>query len=198
MLPISTASPGARIRHRFNECLYIEALNLTFVPVSKVGSCSLLLALWEKYPEAPRRINSDELTSPAVAMLRQPTERAWSSYLWHRRPSKGAIGPPNPEFDNFHPDPNLAFAEWLRELAMRSVDETWAPSVAPQTEFLTSDVSYTLIPWDFAALGRLLHVQFGHENKRQVSDEMPDITPEMQYHLNIIYGADYQLWDSIQ
>jgi hypothetical protein len=58
-------------------------------------------------------------------------------------------------------------------------------------------VNYILIPWDFPRVSELLGIELGWLNKSVKDSALPDITPEMQYHLDLVYETDYQLWELI-
>jgi hypothetical protein len=68
----------------------------------------------------------------------------------------------------------------------------------PQHEYCTTQADYTIIPWDFKAMAALLEVdEMPRINVGLDTTPMPEITPEMQKSLNIVYGGDYRIWDLI-
>lgn len=169
-----------------------------FIPIPKNASTTILRPLWRKHPGTAKDYRTaDSLAGHIVAMFRHPTERAWSTYLQYRRPSRGAITADHPEY-NWHPDPRLSWDRWLQAIAIGGPTRPlWDGYILPQVWFLKG-MAVDIVPWDFQAIEEKLHIRLGHDNKRQVDQSTPDITREMQYHLELIYSADYNIWEQIR
>jgi len=167
--------------------------DLTFVPIAKCGSSSVLKTIWESKIPQENEIWCDQVKTDAVVMLREPSLRAWSGYnmMSTRSESANFSDPDKP----YYPDITLAWDEWLDVLVRNRFHQVMTATLIPQSEYLCSPVSYEFVAWDFKALGERLGFEFPRINQMKVPLPMPDITPEMQRNLRILYGADYQLWE---
>ena len=203
---------GSNHPTRMQSGVVFERQDFTYVPIAKNGSSSILKTLWESSPEfhpsTLRSVMSDAITtSTAVVMLREPTSRAWSAYsMMRRHPSMYGESSDKPQA--WYPDNQLSWDEWLHELLKNRFHNHLSATMIPQHEYLCSPVKYEYIAWDFKAMGERLGVELPHINsagqKWQQRGEpeghappMPDITPEMRYNLQIVYGADYRIWELV-
>lgn len=193
-MPLTDTVSRGRKPNRWSECAVLPDLGLTYVPISKSGSSSVLRLLWDA-GISHKGPGADQVTTPAVAMLREPGARAWSAYRMLDKYGPTMYGDPTMDW-SWHPNPCNSYAEFLAELADNADHPSLQGGLMRQTEYLCSPVEYTLVKWDFERLGEILGLTLPHLNKG-TNVPKPDITPEMQYHLDLIYGADYKLWESI-
>jgi hypothetical protein len=137
-------------------------------------------------------------------MWRHPTERAWSAYKFIKdcetisqyemaRESGGATS----RHDKYWPRHDKPWDEFLHTLANTYLNPNLWGMFIPQNEFCTSAVSYTFVPWDFPRMSEIIQREIPRANKGKDQSPVPDITPEMQYHLNTVYGTDYRIWEQI-
>ncbi len=194
-----TESIGRRNTIRFNNALPVPGTDLTFVPTPKNASSAIIEALCRKWPELYKDIcHVDRLSTPcAVSMWREPTARAWSAYKYicSRLPL------PWQDFADglsYFPDTSLPWDEFLYELAQNCYRERLMLPLIPQNEFCKGRAKHIMVPWDFERLAQILTVPaILHSNAGKDPRPMPDVTPEMQFHLDIVYGADYRLWEML-
>ena len=184
--------------------------DLSFVPIAKNGSSSILKTIWLSDLEFVRELMCDAVpTSTALTMLRNPTQRAWSAYrMMRRHPSMyGELEGQGREFP-WYPDNTLPWDEWLDALVKDRFHSHLSATMIPQSEYLCSPVRYEYIAWDFKAMADRLDIELPRINAAEQqwqqrgelegnAPTMPDITPEMQRNLQIIYAADYRIWDLI-
>jgi len=152
--------------------------------------------MFKRYPDAVKNLQHCDFltTSRAVSLWREPTERAWSAYrymqvqypcLW------------DDVYLHWWPDPRKEWDAYLAELADNRHRTDWSGVLTPQSEFTKGKAEHTRVPWDFGRMAEILDVEgFGHSNASTTLAQ-PDITPEMQYHLNLVYGTDYRIWEQI-
>jgi len=195
-----TGSIGRRNTIRFNNALPIPGEDLTYIPTPKCASSSGIEAITLKWPKLYKEIyHVDRIkTTYAVSMWREPTERAWSAYKYTcaRLPLHWS------EWNDgkrYFPDTSVPWDEFLHEFARNSHRENLLLTLIPQNEFCKGTAKHIMVPWDFERLANILTVpEILHSNPGKNPAPMPDITTEMQFHLNIIYGADYRIWELIQ
>jgi hypothetical protein len=183
----------------------------TYVPIAKNGSSSILKTIWESDLDHDRHVWCDAIpTSTALVMLRDPTKRAWSAYNMLRTDESmhcEVLDGADREFA-WYPSWKFPWDEWLDALAKDRFHSHMSATIIPQSEYLCSPVKYEYIAWDFKAMADRLGLELPRINsagqKWQQRGEpeghaptMPDITPEMQRNLQIIYAADYRIWDLI-
>lgn len=177
-------------------CVVLPDKDLTYVPITKNASSSILAALWAAGADPQQGKSVAEIsTSKAVTLLRHPTKRAWSAYnyLKLRRPPTWLSDLEN---EPWYPPLNTSWAEFLAALAQERDRLDMSGALVSQVEHLCSSVEYIYVPWDFVQLEAILGCALGHRNASSELGPMPDVTPEMQQHLNLIYGEDYQLWEA--
>jgi hypothetical protein len=182
-----------------NNCVVLPTLDLTFVPIAKCASSSILTALYEKYGSADETIRGhcdDIRTKTAVAFFRNPTERLWSAYRYERRRLMPDYIPESR--DHWYPSFSGSFTDFVAELAANRLHPDLMGAFLPQTEYCKGRANYIFIPWDFKELANMLEVSsIGKINEGKNTEPMPDITPEIDYNLRLIYGADYRIWELI-
>ncbi len=184
--------------------LPIPELDITVVPITKSASGSVVVAVEPVCPE-PTWVYLDRIkTRRAVAMFRHPTERAWSAYKFiqgyatiseeesTREPGRG-----DSRHDRYYPRTDQPWDAFLHTLAENYLNPHLWGVFLPQHEFCKCPDITTMVPWDFPRMSEILGREIPRANKGKDRSPTPDITPEMQYHLNIVYGADYRIWESI-
>jgi hypothetical protein len=186
-----------------------EDLDLTVIFIPKSASCSMWLAVLEKDPQGHERlVHIDRIeTSRSVAMWRHPTERSWSCYKFMKKyltvspyeeeESNPDCWAPGHHRSRYYPRTDFLWDEYLHALAKnRKNPRMWGPLV-PQVEYCLAAPGLTMVPWDFPRMNEIVGIEIPHSNQGKDQSPVPDITPEMQYHLNLVYGADYRIWESI-
>jgi len=136
-------------------------------------------------------------------MWRHPTERAWSAYKFireyetisHEEDMRDELTVGHNE--RYYPRNDLPWDEHLYTLSFSWLNPyLWGPFI-PQNEFCKYPKITTMIPWDFPRMSAMIEQKIPQVHMCEDRAPVPDITSEMQAHLHLIYGKDYQVWDSI-
>ena len=185
-----------------NAAFVLPDADITIALIPKSASSSVLTAL---HTHSLRYSHVDAITtSRAGALWRHPTERAWSAYKYIRRHAVISLEEllrkdlTEPHDEHYYPRHDLPYDEFLHTLAENRDNPHIMGPLCQQSEYCKSGVPYTLVPWDFEKMALLIGVgEIPHKNPGVDSTPMPDITPEMQYHLTLAYEDDYRIWEQI-
>lgn len=191
---------------RMRGAIALPSLGLTVPLIPKSASSSVLLALAEGHPGClDRQYHCDHPpTSQMVVLWREPTERAWSAYKFAQKyqeismeeEHRGRLSPDHQE--HYYPPTSLPWDAFLHELARNRGNHYMVGPLQPQSEYCKGSAKYIIIPWDFKEMANFIEVaEIPHANQGKNQKPLPDITPEMQYHLDLVYGADYRIWELI-